>query len=279
MRGKGEDGVLIAMAEEEEVVEEYYIRQPDSEDARGPFNMEKLISLMEIDQVDRETLYYNDDEEEWLAIGDNRDLAGQIFPEKRKLILKPKSDEDMNLLNANEDEIESISVEEMLAAAEGDTEETKHLKESAKWQEKAAALSMPVLGFIMLISAFNNVFPNFSVIMEIINEENYMLLLEKPLLIVGFFDLFLAVFLFLAVSDIFPMVRFRVMLGLGYYGYFHWGQWQTGDEASMMLMAAGIAGSLGVFVCTLTLRITLMIFFGLVGLGGMGFYGYYALFN
>jgi len=267
------------MAEEEEVVEEYYIRQPDSEDTRGPFNMEKLLDLVEIDQVNRETLYYDDDKEEWLAIGENKELSTRVFPEKRKLILKPKAAEDMELLNANEDEIEAISVEDMLAAAEGDTEETKHLRESAKWQDKAAAISMPVLGFIMLISAFNNVFPNFSVIMEVVNEENYLLLIEKPLLLVGVADLFLAIFLFLGVSDIFPMVRFRVMLGLGYFGYFHWGQWQTGDETSMFLMAAGIAGSLGVFVCTLTLRFSLMVIFGLMGLAGMGCYGYYALFQ
>ncbi len=268
------------MAEEEEAaVEEYYIRQPESEDTRGPFNMEKISSLVEIDQVDRETLYYDDDKEEWLAIVENTELADRVFPEKKKLILKAKSDEDMDLLNASEDEIEAISVTDMLAAAEGDTEETKHLKEAAKWQDKAAALSMPFLGFIMLISAFNNVFPNFSVVMEVVNEENYMALLEKPLLLVGLGDLFLAIILFLSVSEIFPMVRFRAMLGFGYFGFFHWGQWQTGDEQSMILMAAGIAASLGIFVCTLTLKMTLMIIFGLMGLLGMGCYGFYALFQ
>jgi len=267
------------MAEEEEAVEEYYIRQPDAEDSRGPFNMEKLSSLVEIEQVDRETLYYDDEKEEWIAFVDNKELASRVFPEKKQLILKAKSAEDMDLLNANEDEIEAISVTDMLAAAEGTTEETKHLKEAAVWQEKAAALSMPVLGFIMLISAFNNVFPNYSVIMEVVNEENYMALLQKPLLLVGFVDLFLAIFLFLSVSDIFPMVRFRAMLGLGYFGFFHWGQWQTGDENSMILMAAGIMGSLGVFICTLTLKMTLMIIFGGLGLVGMGGYGYYALFQ
>ena len=185
----------------------------------------------------------------------------------------------MDLLNASEDEIEAISVSDMLAAAEGDTEETKHLKEAAKWEEKAAGLSMPILGFIMLISTFNNVFPNYSVIMDVVNDENYLALLEKPLLLVGFADLFLAVFLLLSVSDIFPMVRFRAMLGLGYFGFFHWGQWQTGDESSMILMAAGIMGSLGIFVCTLTLKMTLMVIFGAFGLVGMGAYGFYALFQ
>ena len=268
------------MSEEEETeVEEYYIRQPDSEDARGPFNMEKLSSLVEIDQVDKETLYYDDEKEEWLAFGDNSELASRVFPEKKKLILRAKSDEDMDMLNASEDEIEAISVSDMLAAAEGDTEETKHLKESAKWQEKAATLSMPVLGMIMFISAFNNIFPNYSVIMDIVDDENYLALLEKPLLLVGLWDLFLAIFLGLSVSDIFPMVRFRAMLGLGYFGFYHWGQWQTGDENSMIMMAAGIMGSLGVFVCTLTLKMTLMIFFGACGLVGMGAYGYYALFQ
>ena len=78
-----------------------------------------------------------------LAIGANDELRRQIFPEKKKLGLKAKTDEDMNLLNAEEDEIPAVTVDEMLAAAEGDTDETRHVKDKVRLQEKAAAMSLP----------------------------------------------------------------------------------------------------------------------------------------
>ena len=139
------------------MAEEYYIRSADSDTARGPFSIDKLASLAEADQVDNETLFYREDTEEWLAIGANDELRRQVFPEKKKLGLKAKTDEDMDLLNAEEDEIPAITVDEMLAAAEGDTDETRHVKDKVRLQEKAAAMSIPAIGLIMLVSAFNNV--------------------------------------------------------------------------------------------------------------------------
>ena len=162
------------------MAEEYYIRSADSDTARGPFSIDKLASLAEADQVDNETLFYMEDTAEWLAIGANDELRRQVFPEKKKLGLKAKTDEDMDLLNAEEDEIPAITVDEMLAAAEGDTDETRHVKDKVRLQEKAAAMSIPAIGLIMLVSAFNNVFPNFEVITRVINDEDYLALLQHP---------------------------------------------------------------------------------------------------
>ena len=91
--------------------QEYYIRQPDSDEPRGPFTVDKLSSLAEADQVDRDTLYYAEEEEEWVSIRSNEDLLREVFPEKKKLSLKPKAEEDMNLLNAAEEEIEATAIQ------------------------------------------------------------------------------------------------------------------------------------------------------------------------
>jgi len=254
--------------------EEYYIRQPDAESARGPFTLDKLVSLAEAEQVNDETLYYIEETEEWAAVTSNEALKREIFPEKKRLLLKPKTAEDMDILNADEDQQPEVTVNEMLAAAEGDTEETRHIKKSARNREKAAALSLPALSLIMLISAFVNIYPNVSVITMVINETAYGLLLQTPLLMAGLLDFLLAIFLFLSVAEIFPILRFRAMLGFGYYGFFHWAQWYNGDPGSLYLMACSTAASLGIFICTLTLNLYLMAFFGLVGIGGLGGYAY-----
>ena len=258
--------------------QEYYIRQPDSEDARGPFTVDKLASLVEADQVSRETLFYDEEAEQWVAIEEDEVLKNQVFPEKTRLSLRKKTGADMDLLNASDEEIAAVSVDEMLAAAEGDTEETRHVKERVRTQAKAASLSIPAIGFIMLISAFNNLFPNFQIVFDVISDEKYMLLLENPLLLVGLLDLILAVILFLSVSEIFPFLRFRAMLGLGYYGFFHWAEWINGDANSMFLMICAIAGSIGVFVCTLTLSLRLMVTCALAGILGMGGYTFFTFF-
>ena len=256
------------------MAEEYYIRQPDAEEARGPFTVDKLLSLVEAEQIDNETLYFVEETEDWVPVSSNEALRRELFPEKKKLNLKPKTAGDMNLLNVEEDDDPGVSVDEMLAAAEGDTEETRHVKNRIRMQEKAAALSLPVLGVIMLISAFINIFPNISVINLVINEEEFGLLLQSPLLMAGLLDFLLGVFLLLAVAEIFPILRFRAMLGFGYYGFFHWAQWYNGDPNSLYLMASSMAASLGIFICTLTLNLYLMVTFSLVGIGGLGGYAY-----
>ena len=260
------------------MAQEYYIRQPDSEDARGPFTVDKLISLVEADQVSAETLYYDEEAEQWVSIESDEALKSQVFPEQTRLTLRKKTEEDMELLSASDDEIAAVTVDEMLAAAEGDTEETRYVKEKARTQATAASISLPAIGFIMLISAFNNIFPNLSIITDVINDEEYIRLLENPLLVVGLIDLVLAVILFLSVAEIFPMLRFRAMLGLGYFGFFHWAEWSNGDSNSMFLMIASVAGSIGIFVCTLTLSLKLMVTCALAGLLGMAGYAYFMFF-
>ena len=258
------------------MMEEYYIRQPETDNVRGPFTLTKLAGMAESDQIDLNTLINDRDEGEWLEIGSREELKQIIFPEKKKLSLKIKSDEDLNLLNVDEeeDEEETIEVVDMLAAAEGDTEETKHIKNKVVWQGKAATLALPFMGVILILSSIAYIYPSIDIVQTVIDEGNYMLILHKPLILVGALDLFFAISLFLSVTEIYPILRLRAMFGLGYFGFLHWATWQMGDQISLYLMISSIGVSMAIFICTLTLNFILMISFAVLGILSVGSYLY-----
>ena len=261
------------------MAKQYFIRQPDSDEERGPFTEDELASLAEIGQVDDGTLCHDETTTRWAPVSSNKELSSAIFPEKKKLTLRPREDEEMDLLNVDEDERAPITVDEMLATAEGDTKETRHVKRKVKWRDRTASITLPVLTLIMLLSTFNNIFPNYHVVSELLEEENYMALLEYPLLVVGLLDLFITVCLFLSATEIFPLLRLRAMIGLGYLGLFHGAQWYNGDPPSLYLMAVSIGATVGIFICTLTLNFILMLIGALLGIVGMGGYAYFMFFT
>ena len=255
--------------------DEYNIRQPEDEESRGPFTLEKLISLVDADQVTPDTLVYDNETEQWTAISDNPELKNAIFPVKETLVLKPKSEDDMDLLNLGESEIPEISVHDMLSAAEGTSEETSHLKAKAKWESRAAELSRPILASIMFLSAFTFCYPSWQIVQKVIEDKNYMLILQNPLVIVGAADLFFAICVFLAVTEIYQVIRFRAMAGLGYFGFIYWAAWQAGgDQNSLYLMISIIALSIGIYICTITLRFFLMLFASIMALAGIIVYAW-----
>ncbi len=251
---------------------EYYIRQQNAEDSRGPYSIHQIADLAEAGQVDQTTLYYDEDREEWLALAGNPEIAKAVFPEKRSLGLKSR-ERTASKGTATEEDGVTLTVSDMLAAAEGNTEETKHLKRKSKLSEKAAAMSMPVLGVIFLLSAFAFLYPGVSVIQTILDEKEYALLLDHPMLMVGILDLFLALCCFLHVTDIFPFLRFRAMLGLGYFTYTFWALQDT------KMMLAAVVSSLCIFVITITLNLPLMILCIVLGIGGMAMIAVSAFFG
>lgn len=253
--------------------EEYYIRTPDSEVARGPFNLDKLITLAEAGQVTRDTLYYDEELESWAAIGSNEEFRNQIFPERKKLALKAKAAREMDLLNPNEstEQGEDVSVDEMLAAAEGQTRETRHLRERIKWAHRAASFSIPTVAFILLISALTYIYPSWHVVDLLIrgDESAGRALLTQPFLILGVVDLGMALLLLLAATEIYPLVRFRIALGTGFFGFSYWAGYVAGDEQSLYLMIAVVLYGVGVFAATLTLRFTVMLVSAIIGIAGV----------
>src|ERR1039457_2700575 len=82
-------------------LEEIYIRSESETEARGPFNLEQLVSLADTGQVTAETLFYDATTEQWSAIGSNEELMNEILPQRKKLKIKSKT--KLTLLNEEGD--------------------------------------------------------------------------------------------------------------------------------------------------------------------------------
>ena len=226
--------------------QEFYIRQASDNEARGPYNLEQLISLSEIGSVTHDTLFYDAGREKWTPIGENADLKKSIFPEKTKLSIKAKS--DRTWLNQTQNySTPEITIEGMMDSAEGRTEETKH-KISRKIKDAHnAALGMYAIIAMLGISAAAEILPGVDVI-----------------IILGVLDLLFALFIYLGAVEIYPLVRVRAAVGIGLFGLIFL------LHARYLLMLAAIAGSIGLYLTTVfvaTKRAQVSYVTGLVGLG------------
>lgn len=254
---------------------EFYIRQPDAEEARGPFTEEQLESLGEARQITPDTLFYDPQKEVWLKIGSDGELKNRIFPERKSLSLKPRGKAVEEAPPEPKDAPAAVRVDEMLAAAEGNTSETKHVVAAKKSREKAASLSVPVAILIMAMMIISAVFPSIEIVQEIIEQEAPSLLIEEPLLIVALIDTFLLICLCLAVTEIFPIVRVRAMMGLGFFAFYYWAQGYNGDPQGYSVMAASLAANLGLYLCTLSRSYFLSLLAALLGVAGSAAFAYF----
>src|SRR5687768_1528055 len=119
--------------------QEIYIRNATETEARGPFSARQVADLAEAGQVTAETLIYDAVTEQWVALNTNAELMAAVFPEKRKLSLKSK---DITVLNQPTQEVRPISVNDMLAAAEGRTEDTSSKADPEIAMARAAKTGM-----------------------------------------------------------------------------------------------------------------------------------------
>lgn len=243
---------------------DYYIRTPDREESRGPFDASQLMTLAEAGQITENTLHYDETKEEWIPIALNEQLKADVFPDREKLSLKigQSADESPQAETDAPVEEEGIKVTDMLAAAERDSDETRHLKKKEESFQKAAALSTTSIGIMMLLSAVTLLAPHFSVINEAISAEEVGTIFNYPFIIVGLFDFIMAAFLFLAVTEIYPVLRGRAMLTLGFGIYVGWA---LGDP--MILLASAVAG-FGIFYATIAQSYSTMLVAITLGIGG-----------
>ncbi len=251
---------------------EYYIRTPEQDESRGPFNISKLRTLAEAGQITGDTLYQDERTEEWVAIAANEALLAEIFPVSQSLKLRASAASDDKAATDNKaEEDTSIRVEDLLKAAEGDTDETRHLKQRQKSFEKAVELASMTLGVMLLLSALALLVPHHHAIQAAISESAFTRLLNYPILLAGLFDLVIAILLLLAVSEVYPLVRGRSMLGMGFGVYVGWA---LGDP--LLLLAFGLGGA-GLFVATLATRLSTMLLAIVMGVGGNGLLAYLAV--
>lgn len=238
--------------------QEFYIRGAEDTEARGPFNQEQLASLAEAGQVTPETLYYEAGDEQWVAIGANAALKEALFPEKKKLQIKAR--EKIETLNVEKEENAPITVENMLAAAEGRTEDTRDKRDPEIAQARAAKIGLVACILILLIGAAGYLLPN----LDLVAKGNLAKLLTIPFAWLGAFDLVLGLLLILGMVTLYPLVRFRAALGLGFLGFLFW----TQGASHLVLLA--LAAAVGLYCCTVLLRLGPVLLFAVLGLLGTG---------
>ena len=242
--------------------QEYYIRNESDTEARGPFDIEQLVSLAENGQVTDDTVYYDGEAEQWVSVGSDAELKSQLFPEKKKLTVKAR--EDIPSLNETEETVLPIEVADMLAAAEGRTEDTKDKKDVSEDLARAAKIGMQCSTAAVLISGLALISPSIDTIVA----GNYPKLLQQPFVILGAVDLFIFICLMLQAAAIYPFVRFRAALGAGFLGIFFYTQ---GDAQTAL---AAVAGSVGLYFSTIFTNLAAILLAMVLALGGMGYFAY-----
>jgi len=247
---------------------DYYIRTPEQDESRGPFDISKLLTLAEAGQINPNTLYYDEDKEEWIPLALNDELRAQVFPEREKLALK--------IHNAEKPESEEASpkgldVESMLAAAEGNTDEKRKLTRQKKSFNRAANISATGLGLMMIFSALFMVLPLVPQLQGASNSGSFATIFNYPTVLIGVFDLIIGVLLILSVTEVFPLARGRAMLTLGFGVYVGWA---LGDP---LLMGVAAAAGVGIFLATISQSMSTMLIAFVLGMGGNGYLAYLAL--
>ncbi len=249
------------------VMQEFYIRKEGDEDSRGPFSLEQLASLIEAGQVDRQTFYYDSVAEKWVEIQSNVELIQVLFPVKKKLAMRPKDlVETVNVKPAEEEK--AITVEDMLAAAEGNTAETRGKRNKTRDHARAAHWALRTMSLMFLTSAAGLLVKN----IDVVGGLDFVQIFTTPEIVFGIVDLLLTVLLFLEMTDVYPLVRLRAAVGFGffavYFGVLH---------GQGLPIAAVAAGSVAAFALTMMTNLWGVVLVGLLGLAGMGGFAYLLL--
>jgi len=244
--------------------QEIYLRNPDETEARGPFNAEQVSSLAEAGQVTGDTLIYDATTEQWVALNANVELMAVVFPEKKKLSLKAKT---ITSLNKPDENAKAITVNEMLAAAEGRTDDTKGKSDPEIAMMRAAKIGMIGATVSLLFAAAGGILPSTDALLSMDPAQ----LIANPLVILGLIDVILVVLLGLGTSAIYPFVRFRAALGLGLAGFMFYTQGLT------LPLLQVTAGSVGLYLCTVLISVVPVIVAATAAVAGMATLAWYLL--
>jgi len=237
--------------------QEIYVRGVNDPEARGPFTLEQLTSLVEAGQVTPETYYYDSATEQWLLISANAEMKAALWPEKKRIGFKHK---EFNTVNAERnDSTPPITVQQFLDAAEGRTDETKGKKDKSFVMMNAAVWGTRSAALISFASAVALILPG----IDAVTAMDWPKILQMPGIFLGVVDVVIGVLLLLGVIAIYPFVRFRAVFGLGFLGFL----FMTQTQLTPMIAVA--AGSVGLYFCTIFLSYIPLAVAALLGLGGM----------
>jgi hypothetical protein len=244
--------------------QEIYIRNTNETEARGPFSVDQVASLVDAGQVSVETLVYDATTEQWIALSANPELMAVIFPEKKKLILKAK---EIKTLNKPDENAKAITVNDMLAAAEGRTDDTKGKSDPQIEMMRAAKIGMIGATVTVLLAAGGEILPS----TDALTSMDPAKILAHPFVVLGLVDVILTILLGLGMATIYPFIRFRAALGLGLMGFMFYAQ---GLTVPLLQVAAGSAG---LYLCTVFVSLVPVIISAVAGVAGMGTLAWYLL--
>lgn len=243
-------------------MQEIYLRNANETEARGPYGIEQLLSLAETGAITAETLIYDATTEQWVPLGTNRELMSQVFPEKKKLSLKAK---EFKALNQPDEGARAITVDDMLAAAEGRTAETSDKRNPEDAMLRAARLGMWGATLALLASAAGEILPSVGALMSAdLNQ-----LIARPLVFLGLVDVVFAVLLVLGMASIYPLLRFRAAFGFGLVGLIFF---THGSNLPLLGLGAGSAGLYLCTVCTSVLPACIAAAAGILGMGSAAWF-------
>jgi len=249
---------------------DYYIRTPDYENSRGPFDAAQLLSLAEAGQITENTLHYDENKEEWVPIALNEKLNALVFPEREPLSLRSVKKKEARA-PSDTPKKEGLKVHDMLAAASCETDETSHIKKQNVNFEKAASLSPNSIGIAMLLSALALLTPHSQIISHAISAGQVATIINYPLVLIGLFDFVMTALLLLAMTEVYPLLRARAMLTLGFGLYLGWSL-----EDPLISLASVMAG-IGIFYATISRNYWLMTTALALAIGGNAILSYLAL--
>ena len=235
--------------------QELYIRNATDTEARGPYGQEQLISLAETGGITAETLYYDATTEQWATVGSNTELMVVVFPAKKKFVLKEK---EIKTLNKSDENAKAITVDDMLAAAEGRTDDTSDKKNPEIAMMRAAKIGMWAVILTFIVSAAGEILPGVDALMSLDPDQ----LVAHPLVLLGAVDVALAVLLGLGMVTLYPFVRFRAALGFGLLGFMFYVQGQH-----LGLIEIAIASG-GLYLCTIFVSLLPVIIAAAAGIVG-----------
>src|SRR5688500_16944658 len=167
----------------------------------------------------------------------NPEMMITLFPENRKLSLKSKQ---ITTLNKSVDESRPITVTDMLAAAEGHTDDTRGKSDPQVAMARAARIGMYGALVSLVAAAAAEILPHTDTLVSMTPTK----LLAHPFVALGVVDIVLAILLALGMVTLYPFFRFRAALGLGLMGFVFYAQ------GEMIPLIAVAVGSVGLYLCT-----------------------------
>jgi len=253
---------------------QFYVKASGAETADGPFSIDQLRELVALEIASPETLYRTEAMEDFEPLGRENGLWAQIKPQPRvalKLRTENNSSETTQPESAKKPlrqsagktaaplspTSESADIDEMLAAAEGNTAQTSHTRKLRKSRNRVIMLFLFIGGLIQ---------PVWIELYAMIKSGDYSIkiLIENWTLFFALADLFLVIAIGLGNTGLFPLLRFRAALGLGFFAYLFYSR---GDPQAIAALTALQFGLLGSTLCTRFAPTLLMVTIGLAGGG------------